>query len=79
MDQLTIVTWLIECLLSHQTHQILCALPYNRLMAMSPDIRIKYKAEIEIKCISDVRLVVDPNGEAENLEIIQGNANKATL
>ena len=46
---------------------------------MSPDIRIKYKAEIEIKCISDVRLVVDPNGEAENLEIIQGNANKATL
>lgn len=48
-------------------------------MAKRSRHRIKHKAEVEVKRISEVRLIVDADREAENFEIVERDANEATL
>lgn len=40
---------------------------------------VEHEAKIEVKCIAHVRFVVDADREAENFEIVQRDANEATL
>lgn len=48
-------------------------------MSEGPRHGIKCKAEIKVKCVSDVRFVIDANRIADDLEIIQRNAYEAPL
>lgn len=48
-------------------------------MAESAAHRVEDEAKIKVECISHVFLVVDSDREAENLEIIQRDANETSL
>lgn len=61
------------------THQILRTLPYDRLMAERSRHGVEHEAEIEVESIPYVILAVDSDREAENLEIVEGNADEAPL
>lgn len=54
----------------NEPHQILGTFSNYRLMSESSRHWIKHKTEIKVKCVPDVGFAINPDGKADDLEVV---------